>query len=232
MARRLRRRRVRPRAPAARRPDRLEARASGEPVTDALLTGSSSIHQALRCALAIAEAREEPQPDWELAAGALGHAIRRHPERFLDKSRYSMDWYYPVLGGAVTGEEARARIDASWDAFVARPRRALRGPQPVGHRRRELRTRPRPLGGGESDRALTILQDVQHLRAANGMYWTGYVFEGATEADKAMWPEEQTSWTAGSLLLAVAALGGEEATVAVFGGERLPVGLEPDCCGT
>lgn len=46
--------------------------ADGTAVTDALLTGSSSIHQALRCALAIAEHREEPQPDWELAAARCG----------------------------------------------------------------------------------------------------------------------------------------------------------------
>ncbi|MYT25522.1 prenyltransferase, partial [Streptomyces sp. SID7760] len=39
------------------------------------------------------------------------------------------------------------------------------------------------------------------------------------------------TWTAGSLLLAVAALGGDEATGAVFGGLELPSGLEPDCCG-
>lgn len=92
--------------------------ADGTPVTDALLTGSSSVHHALRCALALAEEREEPQPDWELATGALGHAIRSHPERFLDKSRYSMDWYYPVLGGAVTGPAATRRIDEGWDSFV------------------------------------------------------------------------------------------------------------------
>lgn len=90
----------------------------GTPVDDALLTGSSSIHQALRCALAIAEQREEPQPDWELATGALAHAIRSHPERFLDKSRYSMDWYYPVLGGALTGAAAKERMEEAWDSFV------------------------------------------------------------------------------------------------------------------
>ncbi len=50
----------------------------GTDVKDGLLTGSSSIHHALRCALAIADEREEPQPDWELAVGALRHAIRRH----------------------------------------------------------------------------------------------------------------------------------------------------------
>ncbi|GAA2387879.1 prenyltransferase [Streptomyces glaucosporus] len=200
--------------------------ADGTPVADALLTGCSSIHQALRCALALAEHREEPQPDWELALGLLGHAVRRHPERFLDKSRYSMDWYYPVLGGAVTGPEAKERIEEGWDRFVVPGlgvRCVLPNPWVTGGESAELALALWVMG--ESDRALEILRWMRHLRAGNGMYWTGYVFE-----DDAFWPEELTSWTAGSLLLAVAALGGDEATVAVFGGEGLPAGLEPDCC--
>jgi hypothetical protein len=200
--------------------------AGGTALDDALLTGSSSIHQALRCALAIAERREEPQPDWELAVGRLGHAIRRHPERFLDKGGYSMDWYYPVLGGAVRGAAAEERIQAGWNRFVV-PGLGVRC---VSHR-------PWVTGGesaelalalwamGQSDRAAEILRWMRHLRADNGLYWTGYVFE-----DDAVWPEELTTWTAGSLLLAVAALGGDEATTAVFGGERLPAGLDPGCC--
>ncbi|OWA05713.1 prenyltransferase [Streptomyces sp. CS227] len=201
--------------------------ADGTPVTDALLTGSSSIHQALRCALAIAEQREEPQPDWELATGLLAHAIRRHPERFLDKNRYSMDWYYPVLGGAVTGAEAKARIDDGWDRFVV-PKLGVRcvvpNPWVTGGESCELALTLWVMG--ESDRALEILQSVQHLRdAESGLYWTGYVFE-----DEAIWPRELTTWTAGSLLLAVAALGGDEPTCAVFSGSRLPAGLAPECC--
>ncbi|MET8671094.1 prenyltransferase [Streptomyces albidoflavus] len=201
--------------------------ADGTAVTDALLTGSSSIHQALRCALAIAEQREEPQPDWELATGLLAHAIRRHPERFLDKNRYSMDWYYPVLGGAVTGAEAKARIDEGWDRFVV-PKLGVRcvvpNPWVTGGESCELALTLWVMG--ESDRALEILQSVQHLRdAQSGLYWTGYVFE-----DEAIWPRELTTWTAGSLLLAVAALGGDEPTCAVFSGSRLPAGLDPECC--
>ncbi|MEU7134060.1 prenyltransferase [Streptomyces sp. NPDC046261] len=200
----------------------------GEDVADALLTGCSSIHQALRCALAIAEHREEPQPDWELAVGQLAHAIRHHPERFLDKSRYSMDWYYPVLGGAVTGAAAKERVESRWDDFVVPGlgvRCVLPNPWVTGGESCELALALWVMG--ESDRAVEILQWIQHLRAENGMYWTGYVFE-----DEAVWPEELTTWTAGSLLLATAALGGDEATTAVFGGERLPAGLEPDCsCG-
>ncbi|MCF3119744.1 prenyltransferase [Streptomyces arenae] len=202
--------------------------ADGTAVTDALLTGSSSIHQALRCALAIAEQREEPQPDWELAAGALGHAIRRHPERFLDKGRYSMDWYYPVLGGALTGADAKSRIEEDWDRFVV-PGLGVRcvvpNPWVTGGESAELALAL--WASGESDRALEILQSIQHLRdPASGLYWTGYVFD-----DEAVWPEELTTWTAGSLLLAVAALGGDEATCSVFSGEGLPAGLDPECCG-
>jgi MMP endo-(1,4)-3-O-methyl-alpha-D-mannosidase len=200
--------------------------ADGTPAGDALLTGSSSVHQALRCALAMAEHREEPQPDWELALGLLGHAVRRHPERFLDKGRYSMDWYYPVLGGALRGEEARARIEEGWDRFVVPGlgvRCVLPNPWVTGGESAELALALWALG--ERDRARLILEWVRHLRDGDGLYWTGYVFE-----DDAVWPEELTSWTAGSLLLAVAALGGDEATVEVFGGARLPQGLPPDCC--
>ncbi|CAM5257272.1 Prenyltransferase OS=Streptomyces alboniger OX=132473 GN=CP975_10385 PE=4 SV=1 [Streptomyces alboniger] len=80
---------------------------------------------------------------------------------------------------------------------------------------------------GESDRALEILQSIQHLRdPESGLYWTGYVFE-----DKAVWPKELTTWTARlPPLLAVAALGGDEATCTVFSGNQLPRGLDPDCC--
>ncbi len=86
---------------------------------DGLLTGDSSIHHALRCALAIAEQREEPQPDWELAVGALRARDPQAPERFLDKDRYSMDWYYPVLGGALTAA-AEARIAEGWTGSWSR----------------------------------------------------------------------------------------------------------------
>ncbi|GAA0701352.1 prenyltransferase [Kitasatospora atroaurantiaca] len=194
---------------------------------EALLTGSSSILHALRCGLAIADHLEEPQPDWELAAGRLRHAVAEHPERFLDKDRYSMDWYYPVLGTALRGPAAAMRIERDWDRFVV-----------PGLGVRCVSDRPWVTGGesaelalalwavGQSDRAVEILRWIQHLRHTDGSYWTGYVFE-----DDAIWPEERTTWTAGALLLAVAALGGDHATVAVFSGEQLPSGLVVnDCC--
>ena len=198
---------------------------------EALLTGSSSIYHALRCALALAEVREEPQPDWELAAARLEHALLRHPDAFLDKSRYSMDWYYPVLGTALRGEAAERRLAADWERFVV-----------PGEGARCVSDRPWVTGGetaelalalwavGRADDAVRVLRDISARTRddATGGYWTGWVYE-----DDAIWPEERTTWTAGAVLLACAALGGDEATSAVFGGERLPRPVAvaaPDCC--
>lgn len=70
----------------------------------ALLTGSSSVYMSLKCALAIARRLNRPCPHWRSALSRLGNAILNHPQRFnMTKSRYAMDWYYPVLCGAVGG---------------------------------------------------------------------------------------------------------------------------------
>jgi hypothetical protein len=79
---------------------------------------------------------------------------------------------------------------------------------------------------GREAQARRLLADIgtQLRDDADGMYWTGYVF-----ADLAIWPQEKTSWTAASVLLALAALGGEPATRAVFGGDALPTPLPVRC---
>src|SRR5262249_35066338 len=92
--------------------------AGGTPGGYALLTGGASMGPSLRGAVALGEFAGEPQPDWELAAGRLAHAVACHPEAFEDKSRFSMDWYYPVLGGAVRGPGGAARLAAGWPDFV------------------------------------------------------------------------------------------------------------------
>jgi len=199
---------------------------------EALLTGCSSMYQALRCALAIAEQVESARPDWELACGQLGHALTAHPERFADKGAYSMDWYYPVLGTALRGADAEERIAEGWDTFVV-PGWGVRCVTPnnwvTGGETCELALALWAIGDGE--RARTLLRDIQHLRdEADGLYWTGYAFKEDQDGNPpAIWPQEKTAWTAGSLLLALAVLAEENATVAVFGGAGLPEGLPVAC---
>ena len=116
--------RLRPALAAARRIHPLVARLlPGSSRSYALLTGSSSIYHSLRCAIACAERLGHERPDWELAAGRLAHALAHQPDAFAPKVEFAMDWYYPVLAGALSGEAARRRIEArgrpsSWRAVV------------------------------------------------------------------------------------------------------------------
>ena len=74
---------------------------------------------AVNFALALADYIGEPRPEWEVAVGRLGHAIVAHPGSFVPKDRHAMEWYYPVLCGALRGPAARACIALLSDWFPA-----------------------------------------------------------------------------------------------------------------
>ncbi|MBS42015.1 MAG: prenyltransferase [Nocardioides sp.] len=168
-----------------------------------LLAGCSSIYQSLRAGVALGELLGDPQPEWELAGGRLGHALRHHRDRFTDKSTYSMDWYYPVLGGAVRGDAGRELLASRWRDFVE-PGLGARcvdtNPWVTGAETCELVMALDAVG--DHARARALLADVQHLRHENASYWTGWVF-----GDDVHWPGEQTTYTAAAVVLAVDALG-------------------------
>jgi hypothetical protein len=187
-------------------------RPDGTPDATALLTGNASLFQALRCGIALAALRGEPQPDWELAVADLGEALRTRPEAFADRSRYSMDWYYPMLGGALTGAAATERLAADWDRFVV-PGLGIRcvadQPWVTGAETCELALAL--AAAGQRDAAIEQVAAMQHLRDTDGAYWTGLVF-----ADGVRWPVERTTWTAAAVVLATDALSGATAASGLF----------------
>jgi hypothetical protein len=207
--------------------------ADGRALTEALLTGSSSTYQALRCALALADWVGESQPDWELDAGRLAHVIAEHPEAFLDKRRYSMDWYYPILGGAVRGEAARDRLDAEWKSFVVDglgARCVSDQPWVTGAETCELVLALDTVG--RDDQARELFAMMQHLREPDGSYWTGWQF-----AEQINWPDEHSTWTAAAVVLAADALSRTTPGSGIFRAETLPTGVDlipdPSCgCGS
>ncbi|QWC85321.1 prenyltransferase [Nocardioidaceae bacterium] len=170
-----------------------------------LLTASSSIHQSLGAGLALAGLVDDPQPHWELALGRLGHALREHRDAFEDLSHFAMDWYYPVLGGAVRGEPARELLrGALWDRFVT-PGVGIRCVVPnewwTGAETCELVMALHAVG--EESAARALFADMQHLRHRAGGYWTGFV-----EPDRVNWPRQQTTFTAAAVVLAADQLSG------------------------
>jgi hypothetical protein len=177
----------------------------------ALLTGCSSIHQSLRAGVALAGLLDDPQPGWELAGGRLLHALRAHRDDFADKATYSMDWYYPVLGGAVRGAEAHALLATRWSDFVV-PGLGIRcvdtNPWVTGAETCELAMALDAVG--DHERARRLVADMQHLRTDDGSYFTGWVYADHTnvgEVTDVYWPVEHTTYTAAAVLLAVDALG-------------------------
>jgi hypothetical protein len=195
--------------------------AEGKPRAEALLTGSSSTYHALRCGLALADHFDEPQPEWEIAAGRLGHVIAEHPEAFLDKARFSMDWYYPVLGGAVRGGAAHEMIASRWDDFVV-PGLGIRcvddEPWVTGAESAELVIALEC--AGMTSRAVSLFSDIQHLRSPDGSYWTGWQF-----AANVNWPEEQSTWTAAAVILAADSLSRTTPGSGIFRANDLPAGV-------
>lgn len=175
----------------------------GAPDAGALLAGSSSIYQSLRAGVALADLLDDPQPEWELTGGRLGHALRHHRDLFLDKSTYSMDWYYPVLGGAVRGSAGFDLLATRWDEFVV-PDLGIKcvdtNPWVTGAETCELAMALDALG--DQRRALQLIADMQHLREDDGKYWTGWVY-----GEEVNWPVEWTTYTAAAVILAIDALG-------------------------
>jgi len=169
----------------------------------ALLTGCSSIHMSIKCALAIAKIMGKKRPQWEKANKLLGAAIKNEPDLFnMIKSRFSMDWYYPVLCGAVSGEDARNRIDKSWGKFVV-PEWGVRC----------VSDRPWVTMAETAELVLTLTAIDDLPRAKMVFHWLtdkryidGSFWMGVTFPDGVIWPEEKTGWTTAAVLLAWDAL--------------------------
>jgi hypothetical protein len=144
--------------------------------TMALLTANASILHSLRCAVALAALVGESRPEWELAAGRLYQALRQRPEAFEPKDRWAMDWYYPVLGGALVGQPAVERLRAHWDRFVM-PGVGIRcvDDHPWVTVAETAECVMALDAAGLGDEAVALLGATAHFRCADGAYWTGCV---------------------------------------------------------
>ena len=173
---------------------------------DSLITGCSSIFKSFECALNIATKLDIKVGHWALARTKLGHALTTHPDCFDrtwdSKSRYAMDWFYPVLTGVIKGQQARQHLLSRWDEFVVRDlgSRCVND-EPWVTVAESCELVMALLSAGEYPRAIELFSWLHQFRHENGSYWTGYVFR-----DKALWPPEKPTWTAGAVLLAADAL--------------------------
>lgn len=171
----------------------------------ALLTGSSSIYMSIKSALAIGEILGKSRPRWKRGLRTLGAAIAHRPYLFnMTKSRYAMDWFYPILSGAVTGDTARKRVERYWRKFVVKGqgiRCVSDQPWVTVAETAEFCLALDALGN--TPLADIIFQWICEKRFEDGSYWCGFTFPEMT-----VWPAEQMTWTNGVMLMAADALYG------------------------
>ncbi|MEW6262068.1 MAG: phenyltransferase domain-containing protein [Thermodesulfobacteriota bacterium] len=169
----------------------------------ALLTGSSSVFMSLKCALSAARRLKLKQPLWLRSLARLGEAIRSKPNHFnMTKARYSMDWFYPILAGAVKGAEAQRRIVKSWEKFVVRGQGVLCVSDQPWITIAETSEFILALAAmGNLTLARIIFSWIRDRVYDDGSYWAGYTFPDLT-----IWPEEKITWTNAGVLMAADAL--------------------------
>jgi hypothetical protein len=142
-------------------------------------------------------------PEWYTGLRRLGHAILHQPYRFnMTKSRYSMDWFYPILAGAIVGEKAKKRIETYWKKFVIE-----------GQGVRCVSDQPWVTVAETCELSLALAAMDDRRRAANlfgwiqnkinddGSYWCGF-----TCPDMTIWPEDKSTWTNAVVLIAADAI--------------------------
>jgi hypothetical protein len=195
--------------------------AAGKPKGDALVTGCSSIFKSLECAHNIAVSLGEERRHWLVARDQLGIALRQKPERFdrtwESKSRYSMDWFYPVLTGVYSGADARARLAARWDEFVEDKLGCrCEKQQPWVTVAESCELVMALLAADDHARAVEVYSWLQQWRTSDGSYWTGYQL-----VEDLLWPDERPTWTAGAIMLAADALTKHTAASGLFCSVRL-----------
>ena len=176
--------------------------ANGTPWPYALLTGSSSIAHSLRCGVALARLLGRRRPDWKRAATEIERLIRHRPDSFEPKDRWAMDWYYPVLCGALEGAQARAHLAAGAPKFLLPQGVRCVADQAWVTAAETCECALAYLRTGDIATARRLVEATSAMRNDDGSYYTGWVVPKSRTFPDA----ERSSYTAAAVLLATDAL--------------------------
>ncbi len=114
-----------------------------------------------------------------------------------------MDWYYPVLGGSLTGDAAKLRLAEHWDRFVLDDhgvRCVDDEPWVTASETAECALAHATIGDVAT--AEFLLATTSRHRTDNGAYLTGLVYP-----DRIVFPaDEVSSYTGAAVILAADAL--------------------------
>ena len=169
---------------------------------DFLLTGSSSILKSLECAIAISKILDlDSNEKWTKAYESLAYAVR-NPEGLFDKttdrSRFSMDSYYPIISGVLLDYEKEKYIKKIFKDFYVEGigvKCVVDEPWVTVAETSEFIISL--VISNELEEAKKILVEVMNISDPNDIPYMGWQY-----IENIFWPEEKPSWTAAALILA------------------------------
>ena len=179
----------------------------------ALITGSSSIAHALMCGDQLGRVIGHRRTSWVRAAHTIIDTIVERPEAFEPKERFAMDWYYPVLSGAMDVSSGKARLADGWSTFVMDGlgvRCVNDEPWITASETAEAAIAYARIG--DLSTASDLLRWTRSHRLDDGSYWTGIVYPSAER-----FPFGETSaYTAAAVILAADAITGASPASGIF----------------
>ncbi len=170
---------------------------------DYLLTGCSSIAKSLECAIAICQVLKHKsfESEWRDAHSKLIIALENPAEIFdlkKDRSRFSMDWYYPILGGINSKQRIVSLIEMIKASFWIKDlgiKCVADEPWVTVAETSECSIAFKKIG--EDKIALELLLNAIAIVDSQDIPYMGWQFH-----ENIYWPEETPSWTAAACILA------------------------------
>jgi hypothetical protein len=169
---------------------------------DFLLTGASSILKSLECAIAISKILDfDANKKWTKAYELLAYAIKNPKGLFdktIDRSRFSMDWYYPIISGVLSDSEKDKYIKKIYKDFYIEGigvKCVVEEPWVTVAETSEFIVSL--VISNKIEEAKKLLIEVMNISDLNDIPYMGWQYE-----ENIFWPEEKPSWTAAALILA------------------------------
>ena len=170
---------------------------------DYLLTGCSSIAKSLECAIAICQAlgNHNYESEWRIAHSKLIAALENPSGIFdlkKDRSRFSMDWYYPILGGINSKKRINSLTTKIKDSFWIQGlgiKCVSDEPWVTVAETSECSIAYKKIG--EDKIALELLHNAISIVDSNGIPYMGWQF-----SENIYWPDETPAWTSAACILA------------------------------
>ena len=170
---------------------------------DYLLTGCSSIAKSLECAIAICQALGDQnyESEWRIAHSKLIAALENPSGIFdlkKDRSRFSMDWYYPILGGINSKKRINSLTTKIKDSFWIKGlgiKCVLDEPWVTVAETSECSIAYKKIGKDKI--ASELLHNAISIVDSKGIPYMGWQFH-----ENIYWPDETPSWTSAACILA------------------------------